>query len=129
MRKERTSGEGGTGPNGKSYPGAGGDRCLVRSLKQGDQDALGDLIRRHQRRLFLHVDGICRNTADTEEVLQDTYLTAWTRIGSFEGKASLFTWMYRIAANRALMKRRQEERRRRDTGPLEESTTFPPKGG
>lgn len=96
--------------NGRRCRSAGqGDGLLVRSLKQGDQEALKHAIRAHHARLYSHVESICRNAADTEEVLQDTYMAAWTKIGDFRGTASLFTWMYRIAANMALMKRRHEE--------------------
>ena len=111
--KEGGNGKGrrvGSGGNGRRSRAAGqGDRLLIRSLKQGDQEALKNAIRTHHARLYRHVEGICRNAADTEEVLQDTYVAAWTKIGDFRGTASLFTWMYRIAVNMALMKRRHEE--------------------
>ncbi len=106
--------------SGRSRMGADTDRQLILGLNNRDPEALESLMRRHHARLFQHVEGICRNTADTEEVLQDTYVTTWAKIGDFRGRASLFTWMYRIAANTALMKRRKEERERRSTVPLEE---------
>ncbi len=48
---------------------------------------------------------------DAEDVLQDTLLTAWQGLGGFEGRASLRTWLYRIATNRCLNARRSASRR------------------
>jgi RNA polymerase sigma-70 factor (ECF subfamily) len=136
MKRDRGNGEGRTRRQGRNGRGAaakgqkrasaaGDDELIVRSLKKGDQEALKVVMERHHERLFYHVDGICRNSADAEEVLQDTYVTTWTKIGDFKGAASLLTWMYRIAANTALMKRRKEERWRKHTAPLEDSTLLP----
>src|SRR5256886_17450338 len=49
--------------------------------------------------------------ADAEDALQDTLLAAWQGIGGFEGRASLRTWLYRIATNRCLNARRSASRR------------------
>ncbi len=110
----------GASAGGRTSGAAEVERDLVRSLKQGDQEALENMIRTHHARLYSHVQSICRNAADTEEVLQDTYVAAWSKIGDFRGTASLFTWMYRIAANMALMKRRQEDRWTKHTVPLDD---------
>ena len=45
------------------------------------------------------------NKEDAEEVLQDTFLRAYQKIGSFEGKSKLSTWLYRICVNRCLNRR------------------------
>ena len=86
------------------------EKHLIASLKKGDEEALKTVIQKHHLKLYFHVDGICKNSADTEEVLQNTYITVWAKINRFEERASLFTWIYRIATNGALIKRRQEER-------------------
>ena len=48
---------------------------------------------------------------DAEDALQDTLLAAWQGLGGFEGRASLRTWLYRIATNRCLDARRAASRR------------------
>jgi RNA polymerase sigma-70 factor (ECF subfamily) len=50
--------------------------------------------------------GITRNSADAEEVVQDAFLALYQGAGSFEGRAALSTWLYRVTTNAALMKRR-----------------------
>jgi RNA polymerase sigma-70 factor (ECF subfamily) len=50
--------------------------------------------------------GITRNEADAEEVVQDVFLSLFRKIGTFEGRAALSTWIYRIAVNAALIKKR-----------------------
>ncbi len=85
------------------------EKHLIASLKQGDEEALKAVIRKHHLKLYFHVDSICKNSADTEEVLQNTYITVWAKINQFEERAGLFTWIYRIATNGALLKRRKEE--------------------
>lgn len=97
------------------------ERSLIDSLKQGDPEALKAVIRKHHFRLYSHVDSICKNSADTEEVLQNTYITIWAKINQFEERAGLFTWIYRIATNGALMKRRKEERWRKTVSMVDRS--------
>jgi len=53
---------------------------------------------------------------DAEDALQNTLLTAWQGLGGFEGRASLRTWLYRIATNRCLDARRAASRPRPRSG-------------
>src|SRR5262249_39187333 len=57
-------------------------------------------------RVYRVAYGITRNEADAEEVVQDVFLTLFRKIDSFEGRAALGTWLYRVATNAALIKRR-----------------------
>jgi RNA polymerase sigma-70 factor (ECF subfamily) len=79
---------------------------LVERLRGGDPVALEELMERHAARVHRLVYGITRSFADAEEVVQDVFLTLVRKIDSFEGRSSLGTWIYRIAANAALNKRR-----------------------
>jgi RNA polymerase sigma-70 factor (ECF subfamily) len=110
----------GTKRNPRKRNGDTSEKGLIDSLKQGDQEALRAVIRRHHFKLYFHVDSICKNSADTEEVLQNTYITVWAKINRFEERASLFTWIYRIATNGALLKRRKEERWRKTVSMIEQ---------
>ncbi len=85
---------------------------LVEAARAGDRGAFGELVRRYRPRIFalaLHITG-CRSDAD--DVVQEAFLRAFDRIGSFRGQSQFFTWLYRIALNRALNDRRDRGRRR-----------------
>jgi RNA polymerase sigma-70 factor, ECF subfamily len=79
---------------------------LVERLRQGDVNALEALMERYASRVFRVARGIARTDADAEEVVQDVFLTLARKIESFEGRARLGTWIYRVATNAALLKRR-----------------------
>lgn len=80
--------------------------ALVASLRAGDLGALEALMVRYRDRVFRLAHGICRNEADAEEVAQDVFLTVFRKIDSFEGKSALWTWLFRVTTNAALVKRR-----------------------
>jgi RNA polymerase sigma-70 factor (ECF subfamily) len=82
------------------------DGALFERLRAGDAGALEPLMERFASRVYRVANGICRSPADTEEVVQDVFLTLLRKAGSFEGRAALGTWLYRIAVNTALNKRR-----------------------
>jgi RNA polymerase sigma-70 factor (ECF subfamily) len=61
---------------------------------------------RFASRVYRVANGICRSSSDAEEVVQDVFLMVFRKAGSFEGRAALTTWLYRIAVNMSLNKRR-----------------------
>jgi RNA polymerase sigma-70 factor (ECF subfamily) len=79
---------------------------LVARLRAGDPAALEPLMTRYTARIYRVAYGITRNDADAEEVVQDVFLSLFRKIASFEGRAALGTWLYRVATNAALIKRR-----------------------
>jgi len=83
------------------------DQDILKLLKKHDQQGVEQLINKYQDKLFAVVNRICNNSADTEEVLQDVFMTAYQKIDNFEERSSLSTWLYRIAVNAALMKLRR----------------------
>jgi RNA polymerase sigma-70 factor, ECF subfamily len=87
-------------------PGAHSDAALVERLRVHDPAALETLMARHSARVYRVAFGITRNHAEAEEVVQDVFLTLFRKIDMFEGRAALGTWLYRVAANAALIKRR-----------------------
>ena len=82
------------------------DVALVERLRAGDAEALGPLMERFAGRVYRVANGICHSSPDAEEVVQDVFLTLFRKAGSFEGRAALGTWLYRVAVNTALNKRR-----------------------
>jgi RNA polymerase sigma-70 factor, ECF subfamily len=86
--------------------GAHTDWALVERLRAHDTAALETLMERHSSRVYRVAFGITRNHPEAEEVVQDVFLTLFRKIDMFEGRAALGTWLYRVAANAALIKRR-----------------------
>ena len=82
------------------------EQGLVERLRDGDTAALEALMDRYGSRVWRLAYGITRNEADAEEVTQDVFLSLFNKIDMFQGRAALGTWVYRVAANAALIKRR-----------------------
>jgi RNA polymerase sigma-70 factor (TIGR02960 family) len=85
--------------------------ALVSKAQAGDDDGFRKLIDPHRRELQVHCYRMLGSFQDAEDALQDTLLAAWQGFGGFEGRASLRTWLYRIATNRCLNARRSASRR------------------
>ena len=86
------------------------DRALVLMARNGDRDAFGELVTRHQRRIWM----VCRQYVGADEadaVAQDSLIKAYTSLGSFDGRAAFTTWLTRIAINTCLdlIRRRKRE--------------------
>jgi RNA polymerase sigma-70 factor (ECF subfamily) len=84
------------------------EKRLLALLKNGDQEALREIINKYHDKLFSVANRICNNPADAEEVLQDVYMIALNKIDRFEERSTLSTWLYRITVNAALMKLRSQ---------------------
>ena len=80
--------------------------ALFDRLRAGDPTALEPLMDRYASRVYRVANGICASSADAEEVVQDVFLTLFRKAASFEGRAALGTWLYRIAVNSSLNRRR-----------------------
>jgi RNA polymerase sigma-70 factor, ECF subfamily len=79
---------------------------LIDRLRGGDAVALEEVMDQFAPRVHRLAYGITRNEADAEEVVQDVFLRLFRKIDAFEGRSALGTWIYRIAVNTALIKRR-----------------------
>jgi RNA polymerase sigma-70 factor (TIGR02960 family) len=84
---------------------------LMSRARAGDGDAFRELTEPHRRELQVHCYRMLGSLQDAEDALQDTLLAAWRGLEGFEGRASLRTWLYRIATNRCLNARRSASRR------------------
>ena len=83
-------------------PAGGGDTELVRRALGRDEAAVRVIIAANNRRLYRLARGILRNDAEAEDVVQETYVRAFTHLKDFRGDSSLATWLSRIAMNEAL---------------------------
>ena len=84
---------------------------LIARARTGDSDAFRELTDPHRRELHVHCYRILGSFQDAEDALQDTLLAAWQGLEGFEGRASIRTWLYRIATNRCLNALRSATRR------------------
>jgi len=84
---------------------------LISRARAGDGEAFRELTEPYRRELQVHCYRMLGSFQDAEDALQDTLLAAWRGFGGFEGRASLRTWLYRIATNRCLNARRSASRR------------------
>ena len=84
---------------------------LIARARAGDGDAFRELTEPHLGELQVHCYRMLGSFQDAEDALQNTLLTAWQSLGGFEGRASLRTWLYRIATHRCLDARRAASRR------------------
>ncbi|MEU5993048.1 sigma-70 family RNA polymerase sigma factor [Spirillospora sp. NPDC047418] len=84
---------------------------LMSRARAGDGEAFRELTEPYRRELQVHCYRMLGSFQDAEDTLQETLLSAWKGIGAFQGRASLRTWLYRIATNRCLNARRSVGRR------------------
>ncbi len=85
------------------------DDELIARLRAGDQAAYAQLVEEHAGKIYRLALRLMGNEADAEDVLQETFLSAFRSIDRFEARSSLSTWLYRIASNAALMRLRRKE--------------------
>ena len=97
--------------NTSSQPLAFDDIALATEAKQGDKGAFTELVNRYAQRVFRVARHITKNDQDAEDVLQDAFLKAYSRLGQFEGNAKFYTWIVRVAVNEALMRMRRGKNR------------------
>jgi RNA polymerase sigma-70 factor (ECF subfamily) len=82
-------------------PGRPSDARLAARAARGDREAFAELVSRHRDRVYAIALRMCRDPQDAEDVLQETFLSAWRSIERFGGRSELSTWLYRIAVNKS----------------------------
>lgn len=86
------------------------DGALVERAKAGSREALEQLVRRHQRWIYNIAVRMIYHPQDAEDVVQEILIKVITKLGTFEGRSSFRTWLYRMVANHVLnMKRGRME--------------------
>ncbi|MEA2864548.1 MAG: polymerase sigma-70 factor, subfamily [Bradyrhizobium sp.] len=89
-------------------PAGAADAALVERARGRDQAAVRAILQANNRRLFRLARGILRNDSEAEDVVQETYVRAFTHLDDFRGDSSLATWLGRIAINEALGRLRRQ---------------------
>jgi RNA polymerase sigma-70 factor, ECF subfamily len=86
---------------------------LVHHARAGEREAFRAIMQRGNQRLFRIARGFVRDDSEAEDIVQETYVRAFTNLDAFRGEASIFTWLTRIAINEAngrMRKRRDKHR-------------------
>jgi RNA polymerase sigma factor (sigma-70 family) len=73
--------------------------------------AIALLIEKYQQRLYWHIRKIVIDHDDADDVLQNTFIKAWKGLANFNELSALYTWLYRIATNEALMLLRERAKK------------------
>ncbi len=97
--------------------GPNDDHALVQRSRAGDREAFGQLVVRYEQRLFATLVRLTGSNDSAQDVLQDAFVQAYVKLDGFQGQSSFYTWIYRIAVNRAL----SDRRKRREVVPLDAS--------
>ena len=84
------------------------ERNLVERVKSGDQSAFRAIMEKNSRRLYRVARAVMRDDTEAEDVVQETYLRAFSNLATFRGESSLTTWLTRIALNGALGRKRRQ---------------------
>lgn len=96
------------------------DRSLLAASAAGDRDAFGQLVVRHRASVFRLARMLVRDADGAEDVLQQTFLSAWRAVRQYRGDASVRTWLLTITRNHALSRRRSRAREPIDPTPIDE---------
>jgi RNA polymerase sigma-70 factor (ECF subfamily) len=77
------------------------DRILVERVQGGDKQAFGLLVTKYQRKLIRLLSRMIRDSAEVEDIAQETFIRAYRALPSFRNDSAFYTWLYRIGVNTA----------------------------
>ncbi len=83
-------------------------QALIRRLKAGDEKAFDELVTEYRERIYRVAWRILREDEAAEDAAQEAFIKVFRHIGRFEGRSSLYTWIYRITVNIALNKLKRD---------------------
>ena len=89
------------------------DRQLVLQARLGDRSAYSELVARHQGRVRGWLGHLCGDHAEADDLAQEAFVRAWTRIGDLKDAARFSAWLMKIAYNEFLQSRRSARKRER----------------
>jgi len=75
---------------------------LLAKFKKGDRQAFELLVRKHKTTVFNTIYSIIGNAQEADDIAQEVFLKVYTKAGSFKGKSSFSTWLYRITVNKCV---------------------------
>lgn len=85
------------------------DTALIARIKQGDERAFTQLVKRYEQTVWGFAYKLCRDHEKTEESFQDTFINVFRKIDQFDSRSKFSTWLYTIVANNCLMHRRKRK--------------------
>ncbi|MBK5213320.1 MAG: RNA polymerase sigma factor [Flavobacteriaceae bacterium] len=95
------------------------DSNVVQRVLEGEKELFEILLRRYNQRLFRVIRSYIHSEDDVQDIMQDAYVKAYTKLGQFNNQASFSTWLIRIAINEALQHIRKNKRRLMNYGKTE----------
>ena len=99
------------------------DRELVLRSQGGEQEAFGELVQRHQDKIYNFVLRSCGHAEDAADITQRVFINAFRKIDTFKGDSAFSTWIYRIAFNQFISFRRERRHREASLTPRDEEGT------
>jgi RNA polymerase sigma-70 factor (ECF subfamily) len=92
------------------------DDELIEATLRGDSAAFGALVRKYQDRLITALRSVSGSSEEAEDIAQEAFVQAYLKLPAFAGESAFYTWLYRIAFNGAISRRRKQ----RSTGSVDE---------
>lgn len=88
------------------------DLALIERVRQGEQEAYAELINKYKQRVYVFLLRMLGQPQDAQDLAQEVFIKAYFQLGSFTGSSQFFTWLYRIAYNRAVdeLRRRKSDK-------------------
>jgi RNA polymerase sigma-70 factor, ECF subfamily len=86
------------------------DEILVAKSQKGDYSAFEKLVKRYEKKIYNLAYRILGNQEEANDILQETFIQTLRKIKTFRGKSQFSTWLYRIAVNLCLMKKRRDKK-------------------
>jgi len=85
------------------------DQQLIGAARKGDRQAFTALVNRYEQTVYRFSFKMCRDPEKAKETLQDTFISVYRKLHSFDGKSKFSTWLYTIVTNNCLMKQRRRK--------------------
>ncbi len=85
------------------------DQQLIGAARAGNRQAFAALVKRYEETVYRFSFKMCRDPEKAREILQDTFISVYRKLGSFDGKSKFSTWLYTIVANNCLMRQRRRK--------------------
>jgi RNA polymerase sigma-70 factor (ECF subfamily) len=84
------------------------ESSLIDASLQGDSAAFGELVRIHQDRLYNALVHLVGDRVEAEDVVQEAFVQAYLKLSTFQRQSAFYTWLYRIAFNNAISRKRRK---------------------
>ena len=93
----------------RNTPALSDERQLLQQARNGNTDAFGIIVERYQDRLLHAISMLLGDSTEAEDVVQEALIQAYFKLETYQHKSAFYTWLYRIALNRAFTRKRQKK--------------------